>query len=76
MLEGVENDCSIEECYIMITDIKSKSFICRERLGWVPELKEVPRNIAAHYGWIYDFSLLEMEVLHAAYRYCSANGMV
>ena len=45
-----------------------------ETMGWIPTPDQVPLSMAEHYGWVEGVSMLEMEIMHAAYRSNNPNG--
>ena len=54
----------------------SLSLCCSERIGWVPQIDEIPDNMKEEYKWIDGLSVTEMEIMHAAYRNDNPNGMM
>lgn len=45
-----------------------------DTLGWIPTPDQVPLSILDQYNWVPGMSLLEMEIVHAAYKTNNPNG--
>ncbi|KAM4808050.1 telomerase protein component 1-like [Rhinophrynus dorsalis] len=45
-----------------------------ERVGWVPNISQVPQEVIEQYHWVTGMSVTGMEILHGAYRNCNPNA--
>lgn len=67
---------TIETCLGELEQIKQNSkgqplFLCMlgDRYGWIPNLTDIPEEVAKRYDWVDSLSITHMEILQGALRY-------
>ncbi|KAM4707080.1 telomerase protein component 1-like [Discoglossus pictus] len=64
----------LERCY---QDTHSKPLmviLLGERVGWIPDVAEVPQDVIEQFHWVPGMSVTGMEIIHGAYRTSNPNA--
>ena len=73
---------TIDTCLGELDNIREQTkgqplFLCLlgERYGWIPNLTEIPEEMASKYGWIDSLSITHMEIMQGALRSSNRNAL-
>ncbi|XP_013381321.1 TPR repeat-containing protein DDB_G0287407 [Lingula anatina] len=64
----------IDRCYDM-NDMPYFINMTGHKIGWIPDMEEVPEHLVDEYEWIFKLSVTEMEIVHGAYRKKNPNAL-